>query len=46
MTIKAIKMFDWTRQLVLAWIVENGQDRIAWIPMAEVYVNQQARDRK
>ena len=39
MTIKAIKVFDWTQQRALAWIHENGQDRIAWIPMGLVYVN-------
>ena len=45
MTIKAIKEHDWYTNppRVLASVEEDGQDRIVWIPMAEVYVNPQAR---
>ena len=39
MTIKAIHLFDWTTQRVLAWVVEAGMDKIVWLPMADFYVS-------
>jgi hypothetical protein len=40
-TIKAIALFDWTNQRVLVRTKEDGQDRIEWVEMREVYVNPQ-----
>ncbi len=43
-TIKAVKEFDWINQRVLCRTKEDGQDRIEWVEMDEVYVSPNVQD--